>query len=501
MALFGNIENAKDQQLAKILSGTAQNKTLEEIQNDISIQQQQADPPMGSPMGDATGLPDRFAQQPATQQPTEPMQQAVSLPTPSMEQQQMSNQATMFGQLAQMQQTDPFDAVLGDKPTIDQERLKRAKTQDLINAFGDIAKVGAGSIMLATGGMPTSALTNPKDRGISAIKGVYDDYYKELADYRDKQSRVALAKIQDESRKASDKAKMEFDREKLEATQRANQERLDEQRRQFEITTQINQKDRDRRFELEQQNLDLKKQANKNNATRLNLDLEKFLEQQLQNDRAFNQFYIKLDEDKKASAEALLLEKEKLEQIIKRNNTSELKTGFDAIKEGRDALTETYGGLTYGQAIADFRDDPDTEDGRNAKRYIDEYNNLVELEQLLLSRLRGDNQVTNQVTTTESVVDTNNSAKAIQDSIANQINDQFGNISPEFAESLFGKGMAKNNNLNATNIQNAIIYLENPDNFFTIQEQFGFSDGELEAKRKDLVANLRQNLRQLQSLN
>ena len=501
MALFGNIENAKDQQLAKILSGTAKNKTLEEIQNDISIQQEQSDPPMGSPLGDAT-VPVTNQVNQATPQPVSLATQPKIPPSPiSMEQQQMNNQATMFGQLAQMEQTDPFDAVLGDKPTIDQERLKRAKTQDLINAFGDIAKVGAGSIMLATGGMPTSALTNPKDRGISAIKGVYDDYYKELADYRDKESRVALAKIQDESRKASDKAKMEFDREKFEATQRANQERLDEQQRQFNITTELNQKDRDRRFALEQKNLELKIQANKDNATRLNLDYEKFLEQQLQNDRAFNQFYTKLDEDKKASAEALLLKKAELEQIIKRNNTSELKTGFDAVKEGRDALTETYEGLTYGQAITNFRDDPDTEDGRNAKRYIDEYNNLAELEQILFTRLRGDNQVTNQVTTSESVVDTNNSAKAIQDSIANQINDQFGNISPEFAESLFGKGMAKNNNLNATNIQNAIIYLENPDNFFTIQEQFGFSDGELEAKRKNLVANLRQNLRQLQSLN
>ena len=501
MALFGNIENAKDQQLAKILSGTAKNKTLEEIQNDISIQQEQSDPPMGSPLGDAT-VPVTNQVNQATPQPVSLATQPKIPPSPiSMEQQQMNNQATMFGQLAQMQQTDPFDAVLGDKPTIDQERLKRAKTQDLINAFGDIAKVGAGSIMLATGGMPTSALTNPKDRGISAIKGVYDDYYKELADYRDKESRVALAKIQDESRKASDKAKMDFDREKFEATQRANQERLDEQQRQFNITTQINQKDRDRRFALEQENLNLKRQSNKNLADRLGLELEKFKEQQLQNDRKYNEFYINLDEERKASADALLLKQIEIEQIIKRNNTSELKTGFDAIKEGRDALTETYDGLTYGQAITNFRDDPDTEDGRNAKRYIDEYNNLVELEQLLLSRLRGDNQVNNQVTTTESVVDTNNSAKAIQDSIANQINDQFGNISPEFAESLFGKGMAKNNNLNATNIQNAILYLENPDNFFTIQEQFGFSDEELEAKRKNLVTNLRQNLRQLQSLN
>lgn len=499
MALFGNIENAKDQQLAKILSGTAQNKTLEEIQNDISIQQNQADPPMGSPMGDATGLPDRFAQQPATQQSTQPMQQAVSLPTPSLEQQQMNNQATMFGQLAQMQQTDPFDAVLGDKPTIDQERLKRAKTQDLINAFGDIAKVGAGSIMLATGGMPTSALTNPKDRGISAIKGVYDDYYKELADYRDKESRVALAKIQDESRKASEKARMEFDREKLEATQRANQERLDEQTRQFNITTQLNQKDRDRRFELEQQNLDLKKQANKNNATRLNLDLEKFLEQQLQNDRAFNQFYIKLDEDKKASAEALLLEKEKLDQVIRRNNNAEIQTGFDAIKEGRDALEDTYD-LTYSDAVTSFRDDPNSEEGKQAKRYIDQYNEFAELEQLLISRLRGDNQVNNQVTTSESVEQTNPS-DSLQKSVSDELNNVYGNLDADFTESLFGKGMGAGGTLNVTNLQNAITYLENPQNLFKIQEKFGFSDDELETKRQELLFNLNKNIRQIQSLN
>ena len=499
MALFGNIENAKDQQLAKILSGTAQNKTLEEIQNDISIQQQQADPPMGSPMGDATGLPDRFAQQPATQQPTQPMQQAVSLPTPSMEQQQMSNQATMFGQLAQMQQTDPFDAVLGDKPTIDQERLKRAKTQDLINAFGDIAKVGAGSIMLATGGMPTSALTNPKDRGISAIKGVYDDYYKELADYRDKESRVALAKIQDESRKASDKIKMDFDREKFEATQRANQERLDEQARQFNITTELNQKDRDRRFALEQENLDLKKQANKNNATRLNLDLEKFLEQQLQNDRAFNQFYIKLDEDKKASAEALLLEKEKLDQVIRRNNNAEIQTGFDAIKEGRDALEDTYD-LTYSDAVTSFRDDPNSDEGKQAKRYIDQYNEFAQLEQLLISRLRGDNQVNNQVTTSESVEQTNPS-DSLQKSVSDELNSVYGNLDADFTESLFGKGMGAGGTLNVTNLQNAITYLENPQNLFKIQEKFGFSDDELETKRQELLFNLNKNIRQIQSLN
>ena len=128
MALFGNIENAKDQQLAKILSGTAKNKTLEEIQNDISIQQEQSDPPMGSPLGDAT-VPVTNQVNQATPQPVSLATQPKIPPSPiSMEQQQMNNQATMFGQLAQMQQTDPFDAVLGDKPTIDQERLKRAKT-------------------------------------------------------------------------------------------------------------------------------------------------------------------------------------------------------------------------------------------------------------------------------------------------------------------------------------------------------------------------------------
>ena len=500
MALFGNIENAKDQQLAKILSGTAKNKTLEEIQNDISIQQEQSDPPMGSPLGDAT-VPVTNQVNQATPQPVSLATQPKIPPSPiSMEQQQMNNQATMFGQLAQMQQTDPFDAVLGDKPTIDQERLKRAKTQDLINAFGDIAKVGAGSIMLATGCMPTSALTNPKDRGISAIKGVYDDYYKELADYRDKESRVALAKIQDESRKASEKARMDFDREKFEATQRANQERLDEQARQFNITTELNQKDRDRRFALEQKNLELKIQANKDNAKRLNLDYEKFLEQQLQNDRAFNQFYINLDEERKASADALLLKQIEIEQIIKRNNTQELKTGFDAVKEGRDALVDTYSGLTYGDAITEFRNNPDTQEGRDAKRYIDSYNELAELEQILFTRLRGDNQVTNQVTTSESVEQTNPS-DSLQKSVSDELNNIYGKLDADFTESLFGKGMGAGGTLNVTNLQNAITYLENPQNLFKIQEKFGFSDDELETKRQELLFNLNKNIRQIQSLN
>ena len=61
--------------------------------------------------------------------------------------------------------------------------------------------------------------------------------------------------------------------------------------------------------------------------------------------------------------------------------------------------------------------------------------------------------------------------------------------------------MANGGSLNATNIQNAIVYLENPQNIFRIQQEFGFGDDELEGKRQNLVNNLKTNLRQLQSLN
>ena len=224
MALFGNTEKAKERQLSKILgyTGSSDMKTLNELENEFENQivTQQADPPMGSPLGDATV--------PVTNQVNQATPQAVSLETQpqtpasliSMEEQQANNQS-LFGDLAmrqEVQNIDPFDAVLGDKPTIDEDRLKRAKTQDLINAFGDILRGGVGLAMLQGGNVVTGDLLTPQsNKGVSAIKGVYDDYYKELAEYRDKESRVALAKIQDQSRKEEIQTQREIDEEKAQA--------------------------------------------------------------------------------------------------------------------------------------------------------------------------------------------------------------------------------------------------------------------------------------------
>ena len=513
MALFGNTEKAKDKQLEKILSDNSKDKTLDEIQLETKPQQTSS---LLEYQEDVDEDGNRYISPASFQkyQMREKLQELRPTPQPSdptlnlntqtretsqipMEMQNVSDQSqSLFGDLAMREDTqnvNPYDFVLGEEPTIDEDRLKRAKTQDLINAFGDLLRGGVGLGMMQSGEVVTDNLITPQSKGIPNIQGVYDDYYKELADYRDKQTSVNLAQIQDASRQASDEAKMQFDKEKYEATLAQNQA-------QFDADQERRNKEFGKTSELKELEINNRNLANKNLADRLGLELEKFKEQQLQNDRGYNEFYIKLDEERKASADALLLKRIELDQIIKRNNTSELKTGFDAIKEGRDALVDTYD-LTYGDAITTLREDPESEDGKDAQRYIDQYNELAELEQILFTRLRGDNQVNNQVTTTQAVEQNNDSAKTVQDTIANQINDQFGDIDGDFVETLFGKGMANGGSLNATNIQNAIVYLENPQNIFRIQQEFGFGDDELEGKRQNLVNNLKTNLRQLQSLN
>lgn len=513
MALFGNTEKAKDKQLEKILSDNSRDKTLDEIQLETKPQQTRS---LLEYQEDVDEDGNRYISPASFQkyQMREKLQELRPTPQPSdptlnlntqtketsqipMEMQNVSDQSqSLFGDLAMREDTqnvNPYDFVLGEEPTIDEDRLKRAKTQDLINAFGDLLRGGVGLGMMQSGEVVTDNLITPQSKGIPNIQGVYDDYYKELADYRDKQTSVNLAQIQDASRQASDEAKMQFDKEKYEATLAQNQA-------QFDADQERRNKEFEKTSELKQSEINNRNLANKNLADRLGLELEKFKEQQLQNDRGYNQFYINLDEERKASADALLLKKIEIEQMIKRNNTSELETGFDAVKEGRDALEDTYNS-TYGDAITTFREEPDSQQGKDAKRYIDQYNELAGLEQILLTRLRGDNQVNNQVTTTQAVEQNNDSAKTVQDTIANQINDQFGDIDGDFVETLFGKGMANGGSLNATNIQNAIVYLENPQNISRIQQEFGFGDDELEGKRQNLVNNLKINLRQLQSLN
>jgi len=520
MALFGNTEKAKDKQLEKILSNNSKDKTLDEIQLETKPQQTRS---LLEYQEDVDEDGNRYISPASFQkyQMREKLQELRPTPQPSdptlnlntqtketsqipMEMQNVSDQSqSLFGDLAMREDTqnvNPYDFVLGEEPTIDEDRLKRAKTQDLINAFGDLLRGGVGLGMMQSGEVVTDNLITPQSKGIPNIQGVYDDYYKELADYRDKQTSVNLAQIQDASRQASDEAKMQFDREKLEATRQASADALEQDQSQFLDKLKQDQSQFEKTSELKQSEINNRNLANKNLADRLGLELEKFKEQQLQNDRGYNEFYINLDEERKASADALLLKRTELDQLIKRNDNAELKTGFDAVKEGRDALVDTYG-LTYGDAVTTLREDPESEDGKDAQRYIDQYNELAELEQILFTRLRGDDQVNNQVTTSQAVEQNNDSAKTVQDTIANQINDQFGDIDGDFVETLFGKGMANGGSLNATNIQNAIVYLENPQNISRIQQEFGFGDDELEGKRQNLVNNLKINLRQLQSLN
>ena len=92
-----------------------------------------------------------------------------------------SNNA-FFRELAEAEPLSAYDEArlgltraLGDEPTLDEKRLKRFKTQALVNAFGNILKGGLGIASMQSGGTYTPKPTD--DSGILAnLEGVYDDY-------------------------------------------------------------------------------------------------------------------------------------------------------------------------------------------------------------------------------------------------------------------------------------------------------------------------------------
>lgn len=80
---------------------------------------------------------------------------------------------------------------IGEEPELDEARLKRAKTQALVNAFGNLLQAGVGLQQLQSGNYFQA---QPRDNSqvLANLEGVYDDYYKELAQYRDNKSDAML---------------------------------------------------------------------------------------------------------------------------------------------------------------------------------------------------------------------------------------------------------------------------------------------------------------------
>ena len=421
-----------------------------------------------------------------------------------------------FSQLAQEVESEreanksPYDiaresimASVGKEPTLDEKRLKRFKTQALVNAFGDILKGGIGIASMQSGGAYTPKASDSS--GILAnLEGVYDDYYKEMRDYRDRtaKTQLGLAELNlQEMKDKEDSLRREQDREDA-----MRREEFD--REKFEYTKQKDANILEQRRQESERNYELNKQRVENEATRLNLDLEKFTEQQLTNDRQFSQFYNKLDADQQLSAQNYLLKKEELDQLIRRNDNSEIANGIKLVNDGFETLNETFQGLDYAGAnitlnsYIEFKDDDglkvkdlkgnviegqELADYQNAKKYIKEYNQLLNTQNNLFQRVNKQNE-SNVDMTNPSQVDIKD--ENLMKSISSDVVSAFENTSKDFTSKIFGEGKGLKGELNATNIDYAINYIENKDNFFDIQKEFGWSDKEAEKNRQDLVVKL-----------
>lgn len=444
-------------------------------------------------------------------------QQTIPLSVETLQEQTGQNIGSMFNELAQQNQesTNPYDLIregivssVGDEPVLNEERLKRAKTQALVNAFGNILKSGVGFASMQSGGAYTPVATD--NSGVLAnLEGVYDDYYKEMANFRDRdnKSKLALAEIdmkelqakEEKLRREQDQA---FEREKFEYTKERDANQLAFRERELE------------------KEYELKKDQMEQNAKKLNLDMAKLLEMQLQNDRQFAQFYEKLDRDEQLSAQNYLLKREELDQLIRRNDNSEISNGIKLVSDGFETLNETFKGLDYAGAnlllnsYVEFNDGDglkvknlqgnviegeELADYQNAKKYIKEYNQLLNTQAQLVQRINNQKQSETGVDISNpSQVDIND--KDTMNNLGSEVANEFANTSSEFINKVFGEGKGVEGGLNATNIDFAINYLENKDNFFDIQQGFGWNDEEAEKNRQNLVVKLDILKRRLESL-
>ena len=253
----------------------------------------------------------------------------------------------------------------------------------------------------------------------------------------------------------------------------------------------------------------------------LNLDLEKFTEQQLSNDRQFSQFYNKLDADQQLSAQNYLLKKEELDQLIRRNDNSEISNGIKLVNDGFETLNDTFGNTNYASANITLNSYVEFNDGdglkvkdlqgnvvegeelaeyNTAKKYVNEYNKLLNTQAQLVQRINNQKQSETGVDISNpSQVDINDTE--VMKSLSGEVVSAFENTSPEFTAKVFGEGKGQGGGLNATNIDFAINYFENKDNFFDIVQAFGWSDDEAEKNRQDIVVKLEILKRSAESIN
>lgn len=234
MALFGNTEKAKQRSLSKILGYTRDDdkKTLDQLENEF--QNKIGALPTDYNKKDVQRINQEkeesleFEEREIDKVNTEGLQN-IDITSPLANEtavQSNNNQVnTLFNDLARenMELTteekirDSIISSIGEEPTLDENRLKRAKTRALVNAFGNLLQAGVGLSELQSGNY-FQAQPIDNSQVLANLEGVYDDYYKELAQYRDNRS-DAMLKL------------ASLDANDLQAERKAKQDELDRQNR------------------------------------------------------------------------------------------------------------------------------------------------------------------------------------------------------------------------------------------------------------------------------
>ena len=277
MALQNNkrIQRRRDREILKRY-GNRQDITKSDIPNVENMEMTEVDP---STLSEGQFVPNQFeaVEESSNETGLQP-QQTIPLSEETLGRQSAKNIGTMFSQLAQQNQepTNPYDIArqtimesVGEEPTLDESQLKRAKTQALVNAFGNLLQAGVGFGTMQGGGY-FQAKPIDNTQVLANLEGVYDKYYKEMADYRDDKSKSKLALANLDYQEFDKERQRAIDKEKQDviASNRAEDVEFREKELQYRIDTKddelkFKRDEADRKYNLNQKNNEIIKDLSK----------------------------------------------------------------------------------------------------------------------------------------------------------------------------------------------------------------------------------------------
>ena len=224
MALFGNTERAKQRSLSKILGYTRDDdkKTLDQLENEFQTK-------IGALPTDYKPKDAREIAQTPTPAPQMQEGEVNTNNLPNIDSVDPNNVPMVmatpdpisFSDMGKIELDDQqmlrqnIIESIGKQPELNESQLKRARTQALVNAFGNLLQAGVGFGTMQSGGF-FQAQPIDNSQVLANLEGVYDDYYKELADYRDNKSRTMLQLAQLDANQLQQEQQRALDQEKEE---------------------------------------------------------------------------------------------------------------------------------------------------------------------------------------------------------------------------------------------------------------------------------------------